>query len=165
MEDGGQRIEDRGQEIKLMEKVHFNFEDLKVYQKALDFADHVYSLTAKFPKHEIYGLSSQFNRAAVSIALNTSEGSGNTDAQFHKYLQIADDSLRECLTCSTISLRRGYISEEENQKSRLLLLEIFKMIKSLQKYLKSKRKSTVHRPLPTLLILNTNYSLLNTNHP
>lgn len=121
-----------------MEKVHFNFEDLKVYQKALDFTDHAYSLTAKFPKFELYGLTSQFNRAAVSIALNTSEGSGNTDAQFNKYLQVADDSLRECVTCSTIAYRRGYITSEENQKTRVQLLEMFKMIKALQKYLKSK---------------------------
>ena len=146
--NSGRWTEGRGQEIvqnsetEEMEKVHFNFEDLKVYQKALDFADHVYSLTAKFPKHEIYGLSSQFNRAAVSIALNTSEGSGNTDAQFHKYLQIADDSIRECVTCSTIAFRRGYVSEEENNRSRELLLEMFKMIKSLQKYLRSKENKS-----------------------
>ena len=123
-----------------MENVHFNFEDLKIYQKALDFIDHVYDLTAKFPKQELYGLTSQFNRAAVSIALNTSEGSGNTDAQFHKYLQVADDSLRECVTCSTVAFRRNFITSEENQKTRRLLLEIFKMIKSLQNYLKSKGK-------------------------
>ena len=121
-----------------MEKVHFSFEDLKVHQKALDFTDYAYSLTAKFPQSELYGLTSQFNRAAVSITLNTSEGSGDTDAPFHKYLQVADDSLRECVTCSTIAFRRGYISFEENQKTRVLLLEIFKMIKSLQKYLKLK---------------------------
>lgn len=123
-----------------MEKVHFNFEDLKVYQKALDFIDHVYDLTAKFPKQELYSLTSQYNRAAVSIALNTSEGSGNTDAQFHRYLQVADDSLRECVTCSTVAFRRNYITSEENQKTRILLLEMFKMIKSLQNYLKSKGK-------------------------
>lgn len=116
-----------------MENVHFSFEDLRVYQKALDFTDHAYSLTAKFPKTELYGLTSQFNRAAVSIALNTSEGSGDTDAQFHKFLQVADDSLRECITCSTIAVRRGYISTEDNQKTRIMLLEIFKMIKNLQK--------------------------------
>lgn len=123
-----------------MEDVRFSFEDLKIYQKALDFSDYAYSLTEKFPKNELYGLTSQFNRAAVSIALNTAEGSGDTDLQFNKYLQIADDSLRECVTCSTIALRRGYIKEEENKKARLMLLEMFKMIKSLQKYLRSKEK-------------------------
>ena len=97
-----------------MEEVKFNFEDLKVYQKALEFIDYTYSLTAKFPREELYGLSSQFNRAAVSIALNTSEGSGDTDAQFHRFLQTAVDSIKECVTCSTVAFRREYISREEN---------------------------------------------------
>ncbi|MGB7841387.1 MAG: four helix bundle protein [Salinimicrobium sp.] len=123
-----------------MEEVKFNFEDLKIYQKALDFIDYAYFLTEKFPKHELYGLSSQFNRAAVSIALNTSEGSGDTDMQFHKYLQTAADSVRECVTCCTVSFRRGYISLEENQKARLMLLELLKMTSSLQRYLKNKKK-------------------------
>lgn len=124
----------------MKENVHFSFEDLKIYQKALDFTDLVYSLTASFPKQELYGLSSQFNRAAVSIALNTAEGSGDSDLQFNRFLQMADDSLRECITCSTIAYRRSFISAEENQKVREMLLELFKMIKALQKYLKSKGK-------------------------
>ena len=127
-------MENTGQEVK------FNFEELKVYQKALDFIDFAYALTAKFPKEELYGLSSQFNRAAVSIALNTSEGSGDTDAQFHRFLQTASDSVRECVTCSTIAFRRNYITHEENQKARIILLELLKMISSLQRYLKTKGK-------------------------
>lgn len=123
-----------------MEDIHFAFEDLKIYQKALDLTDCVYDLTSQFPKTEMYGLTSQFNRAAVSIALNTAEGSGDTDLQFNRFLQLADDSLRECVTCSTIAFRRSYITAEENQKVRVRLLELFKMIKSLQKYLKSKGK-------------------------
>lgn len=123
-----------------MEDIHFAFEDLKIYQKALDLTDCVYDLTSKFPKAEMYGLTSQFNRAAVSIALNTAEGSGDTDLQFNRFLQLADDSLRECVTCSTIAFRRSYITAEENQQIRIRLLELFKMIKSLQRYLKSKGK-------------------------
>ena len=125
----------------MSDDVHFSFEDLKVYQKSLDFIDYVYTLTAKFPKSELYGLTSQFNRAAVSIALNTAEGSGDSDLQFNRYLQLADDSLRESITCSTIAFRRGFITEDENKKVRVSLLEIFKMIKSLQKYLRSKNKN------------------------
>ena len=123
-----------------MEEVKFNFEDLKLYQKALDFVDYAYSLTAKFPREEIYGLSSQLNRAAVSVALNTSEGSGDTDSQFHRFLQMAADSVRECVTCSTVAFRRNHISDEENKKARLMLLELLKMTSSLQRYLKSKGK-------------------------
>ncbi|MUP44188.1 four helix bundle protein [Gramella sp. BOM4] len=122
-----------------MDGVKFNFEDLKVYQKALDFADFAYSLTHKFPNSEKYGLSSQFSRAAVSIALNISEGSGDSDPQFHRFLQIAEGSVRESVTCTTIGFRRGFISNEENQKARNLLLEILKMIRSLQIYLKNKK--------------------------
>lgn len=122
-----------------MEEVKFNFEDLKVYQKALDFVDLVYLITSKFPEKEKYGLSSQFTRSAVSIALNTAEGSGDSDAQFHRYLQIAEGSVRECVTCATIANRRNYITQEENLKARNILLELLKMIRSLQYYLKSKR--------------------------
>ncbi|UJH92483.1 four helix bundle protein [Antarcticibacterium sp. 1MA-6-2] len=121
-----------------MEDVKFNFEDLKVYQKALDFTDFANELTSKFPAKERFELSSQFNRASVSIALNTAEGSGDTDSQFHRYLQIAEDSARECVTCTTIAFRRKYITDEENKKARAMLLEILKMIRSLQRYLKSK---------------------------
>ena len=51
----------------------FNFEKLIVYQKALDYVDLVYEITEKFPSYELYALSSQFRRAAYSIALNTGE--------------------------------------------------------------------------------------------
>lgn len=123
----------------MAEEVHFSFEDLKVYQKALDFTDFAYQLTSGFPKAEMYGLTSQFNRAAVSIALNTAEGSGDSDLQFNRFLQLADDSLRECVTCCTIARRRSFITEEENHQARLMLLEMFKMIKGLQKYLRNKK--------------------------
>lgn len=123
-----------------MEDVHFNFEDLKLYQKALDFTDLVYELTAKFPSSEKFTLTSQFNRAAISIALNTAEGSGDSDAQFHRFLQIAEDSVRECVTCATIAHRRKYITDEENKRARFLLLELLKMTRSLQHYLKAKKK-------------------------
>lgn len=122
-----------------MDEVKFNFEDLKVYQKALDFVDLVYLITSKFPAKEKYGLSSQFTRSAVSIALNTAEGSGDSDAQFHHYLQIAEGSVRECVTCATIAFRRDYITPEENLKARNILLELLKMIRSLQHYLKNKK--------------------------
>lgn len=56
-------------------KLHFKFEDLIMYQKALDFADFVYEQVNKFPKEETYRLSSQFIRAADAIALNIAEGS------------------------------------------------------------------------------------------
>lgn len=66
-----------------------------VYQKALDFVDYVYCVTKKFPKDELYGVISQYKRAAASIPLNIAEGSGDTDAQFNRYLQMAWDSVKD----------------------------------------------------------------------
>lgn len=122
-----------------MEEVKFNFEDLIVYQKALDFVDLTYETCEEFPKQELYRLSSQYIRAANSVALNISEGSGNTDAQFNRHLQMAIDSVRECVVCSTIAKRRNYISENQNKIARLRLAELSKMITSLQKHLKNKK--------------------------
>lgn len=121
-----------------MENPTFNFEDLKVYQKALDFIDDVYDITEGFPKVETYRLTSQYVRAANSIALNISEGSGGSDASFNRYLQIAIDSVRECVTCSTIAFRRNYIDDKTNLQFRIKLAELSKMITALQKYLKNK---------------------------
>lgn len=93
-----------------MEQVKFAFEDLKVYQKALDFVDIAYLFSSAFPKEEKYGLSSQFTRAATSIALNIAEGAGDTDAQFNRFLNVAIDSVKECVVCSTIAKRQNFIS-------------------------------------------------------
>jgi len=121
-----------------MEKSKFRFEDLKVYEKALDFIDLTYKICEKFPNTERFALSSQFTRAAVSIALNIAEGSSDTDKQFNRFLQMALDSVNECVVCSTISKRQNYISEEVDSELRLKLVELSKMLTSLQKYLKNK---------------------------
>jgi four helix bundle protein len=115
---------------------HFKFEDLKVYQKALDFLDSVYVTTQSFPKNELYNLTSQFKRAAVSIALNIAEGQGDSNAQFNRFLQIAMDSVKECVVCSTIATRQNFIPKEQDVDNRERLAELSKMISGLQKYLK-----------------------------
>jgi len=122
-----------------MENVKFKFEDLTVYQRSLDFVDDVYGVTRKFPKEEIYGLASQYKRAAISIPLNIAEGAGDTDAQFNRYLQLAWDSTKECVVCSTIARRQGFISMDDDIDARIKLSELAKMTVSLQKYLKKSR--------------------------
>ena len=119
-----------------MESLKFKFEDLIVYQKSLDFVDYVYSITTEFPKEEMYGLSSQYKRAATSIPLNIAEGAGDSDAQFNRYLQMAWNSSKECIVCSTIARRQDYISIEADRDAREKLSELSKMIISLQKHLK-----------------------------
>ena len=122
-----------------MKDIKFSFEDLKIYQKSLDFVDLVYETSETFPKKETYGLSSQFQRAAVSISLNIAEGSADTDKQFNRFLQTSRDSVNECVVCSTIAYRRKYISHQKNYELRLNLEELSKMIIGLQKYLRNKR--------------------------
>lgn len=119
-----------------MEKVVFNFEKLTAYQKALDFIDTADAMIDTFPKKEMYRLSSQYGRAALSIALNISEGHRDTKKQFNRYLNMAWDSLKECVTCSTVARRKYYITEEQDHKTRQQLQEIAKMIMGLKKSLK-----------------------------
>mgnify|MGYP001226452054 CR=1 FL=1 len=114
----------------------FKFEDLKVYQKALDFVDIAYEVSQNFPKSELYNLTSQFKRAAVSIPLNIAEGAGDTNAQFNRFLEIASGSVKECVVCSTIARRQNFLSEEKNLENRRKLAELSKMISSLKRYLK-----------------------------
>ncbi len=125
-----------------MKEIKFNFEYLKVYQKALNFIDNTYKSTNNFPKKEEYALSSQFRRASISIALNIVEGSGDSNAQFNRFLNISNGSIKECVVCSTIAKRLGYLNNEEDYNNRLLLEELSKMTSSLQKYLKSNNSNS-----------------------
>ena len=115
----------------------FKFEELQVYQKALDFVDCAYTMADKFPDSELYNLSSQFKRASVSIPLNIAEGAGDSNPQFNRFLQIAIDSVKECVVCSTIARRQGFIETAEDNENRKKLAELSKMITALQKYLKN----------------------------
>jgi four helix bundle protein len=120
-----------------MEKFEvFGFEKLLVYQKALDYVDLVYSLTCKFPKDEIFGLTSQFKRAANSIALNIGEGSGGTKNEFANFIRISYRSMEECVVCTTLAHRRKFINEKQLTESRAKLLEIAKMLSGLRKSIK-----------------------------
>lgn len=117
---------------------HFKFEDLIVYQKAIEFGEIVHSQVSTFPKIEDYRLSAQFARAADSIAFNIAEGSGSSDASFLNYLRIARDSSRECGAATTKALLRNYISFEQSEKNREILVEIIKMLTALMKHLNNK---------------------------
>jgi four helix bundle protein len=74
-----------------------SFEDLIVWQKAHQFVLEVYKLTKDFPKEELYGLTSQLRRAAVSIAANIAEGyKKRTKPDKTRFFNIAEGSLEEC---------------------------------------------------------------------
>jgi four helix bundle protein len=118
----------------------FKFEELIMFQKAISFGASVNIQINTFPKEETYRLSSQFIRAADSIANNIAEGSSNSDAQFNRYLQIAWDSALECVVCSTKARIRNFISETQDEKNRAEITELAKMITSYKNHLKKKMK-------------------------
>ncbi len=90
-----------------------SFKDLRVWQEAMDFTLDVYRVTAFFPKHEIYGLSQQLRRAAVSIASNIAEGKGHrSNKEFLHFLFHARGSLLEVRTQLLITAELEYLPRE-----------------------------------------------------
>ncbi|MEO0504511.1 MAG: four helix bundle protein [Bacteroidota bacterium] len=89
-----------------------NFQELIIWQKAMNIAEAVYKLSKKFPKEERYGLKSQIRRSAVSIASNIAEGAGrNTNGEFKNFLGIASGSSNELMTQLMLSSRLGLVEE------------------------------------------------------
>ncbi len=119
-----------------MDEEKFDFENLKVYQKALEYVDFVYEMTRNFPKAEILSLTDQFKRASMSICLNIAEGSGGSKVEFNRFLKIARRSIRECVAITEISWRQKFIGDKVKQQSRSLCSELSRMISGLVKSLK-----------------------------
>ena len=104
------------------------FQELIVWQKAHQFVLGVYNCTKSFPKEEVYGLTSQFKRAAISIAANIAEGykkKGKADKA--RFMNIAQGSLEECQYYLILAGDLGY---GENILLSNLLNEVSKMLES-----------------------------------
>src|SRR3979411_827109 len=91
----------------------FNFEKLDVWQKAIDFANFIYSATRDFPNEERFGLTNQMRRAAVSISSNIAEGSSRmSQADFSRFIEIATGSVFEVTSQAFIAKKQGLLEEE-----------------------------------------------------
>jgi len=91
-----------------------SFKDLRIWRDAMKFVIEVYRATAQFPRHELYGLSNQLRRVAVSIPSNIAEGKGHrSDREFGNYLLHARGSLLEVQTQVLIAKELQYLSNEE----------------------------------------------------
>ena len=112
--------------------VVFKFEELLVYQKAIDFAGVVYKISKGFPDDEKFGLVSQFRRAAVSVSLNIAEGSAKSKKEFVRFIDIALGSLFECVAILTISSKEGYVSSDAADSMRARVVEVGKMLNGLK---------------------------------
>lgn len=112
----------------------FKFEQLIIWQKAMDFGENINSLSLTFPKKEIFNLTSQICRAADSIALNISEGStGQTNPEFRKFLGYSIRSLAETVTCLHKAIRRKYISQAEFEEHYEFAFNLMNMIVAFRK--------------------------------
>lgn len=114
----------------------FNFEKLKVWQKAIDFANQVYAITRTFPDNEGFGLTNQMRRAAVSISSNIAEGSSRASKNdYARFIEIATGSLFEVISQANISKRQGFLSEAAFAELYAAAEEQSKMLSGLKKSL------------------------------
>ena len=115
-----------------------SFKDLIVWQKAMEMASMTYSLTKNMPKEELFSLTNQMRRAAVSIPSNIAEGYGRNSAkEYLQFLAIARGSLCELETQLLLCVRIDYLTEQEIQPIMDSLAEIGKMLMSIIKKLKN----------------------------
>ena len=106
-----------------------SYKDLQVWQKGMELAEEIYRLAKLLPNEELYVMSDQMRRAAVSIPSNIAEGyQRSSDKDFQRYLYIAKGSNAELETQLMLSIRLNYISEEEARKALELTERVAKML-------------------------------------
>ena len=115
----------------------FKFEKLKVWQRAVDLSGEIYQLTERFPKKEMFVLTSQIQRASDSIALNIAEGStGQTNPEFKRFLSMALRSAMEVVSCFYLARKRRLVNDEEFTYFYNFLTELIKGIQALRNSIK-----------------------------
>jgi four helix bundle protein len=117
------------------------YRDLIVWQKSMDLVVILYEVANVFPKEELYNLTSQIKRSAVSVPSNIAEGYGrNSSGDYVRFLQISSGSLFEFQTQLEISFRLSYLSRGKYDKLNALSIEIEKMLSSLISKIKGSRR-------------------------
>jgi len=115
------------------------YKDLVIWQKAIDLVTEVYRVTARFPKEELYGLTSQIRRSAVSVPSNIAEGYGRKSTNdYIRFLQISMGSLYELQTQLQIARNLTFIGDTAFQAIYESTREIERMLSSLINKVKAK---------------------------
>jgi four helix bundle protein len=113
-----------------------HYKDLKIWQKGIALTKNIYRLTAKFPAAEVYGLSSQLRRAAVSIPSNIAEGQARTGTkEFLRSLSHASGSLAELETQILLGVELGYCALPEVESILQEIGELQKMVWAIRRKL------------------------------
>ena len=120
----------------------FKFENLLIWQKAMNLGEELCSVADSFPKKEVFNLTSQLRRAIDSVALNISEGSIlQSDLEFRKFLGYSIRSLAEVVTCLHKANRRSYISQEDFDRNYKECFNLMNMMVSYRSKIPSKKKT------------------------
>ncbi|MHC6202349.1 four helix bundle protein [Breznakiellaceae bacterium SP9] len=111
-----------------------NYQKMIVWQKSMDLAIEVYTLTSKLSREEIYSLTSQMRRTTVSIPSNIAEGQGrNSRKEFVRFLAIAKGSKAELETQLLLCVKIGYLAATDINQALSLAEEISKILSALIK--------------------------------
>ena len=116
-----------------------SYKELQIYQRGYEAAKACYRMTEDYPEDEIYGVTNQIRRAALSIPLNIAEGFAKRESQseFKRYLMMAIGSANEMQVLIDFSYDLGYMGNEKYEKAKKEYEEIGKMISSFVKALKN----------------------------
>ncbi len=108
------------------------FRDLIVWQKSMLLVTNLYAVTKRFPKDEVYGLTSQLRRCAVSVPSNIAEGFGrNSTVDYIRFLRIASGSIYELQTQIEIAENLEYIDSQDFDRINVDVTEIAKMLSGM----------------------------------
>ncbi len=112
-----------------------SYEDIKAYERSYKAAVDMYRIAMKYPREEMFGLTSQIKRAATSIPLNIAEGYGKREgvSEFKRFLLMAIGSCDEMKVLLSLSKDLSFINEQEYEKYRKEYEEIGKMLMVLRK--------------------------------
>jgi len=109
----------------------FRFEDLRIYNKALDYIIWLQDVTMLFPDNDRTQFVLRFNDSARNIAFFIAEGSARNKSQFIHNLKQAKSAIRECVVFTALSVKQGNIIDTQEEESRRQLMEMTKMIGAL----------------------------------
>lgn len=116
-----------------------SYQDLIVWQKAMQLVTDIYSLTRLFPSEEKFGIVSQINRSAVSVPANIAEGWGRESSKnYLQFLRTSRGSLMELETLLIISKNLNYITVETSEEIQSKLREVSKLLQGLIKSINQK---------------------------
>lgn len=119
------------------------YKDLVVWRNSMSLVSAVYKITGNFPKYELFGITDQLRRAAVSIPVNISEGAARKlPGEFYQFLRISFGSLAEVETLLLIAFNLGYLPELSHEELHKQIFTITNQLNKLLQAIKQKRSHT-----------------------